>query len=314
MPSDSPLTSRRPPHPLALALIERLHARTGAAILETGAGSGRNTRALEAAGFTVVSPENAASHGCAGALSSHALLHGTPSTIARDLESIARALEPGAPFYATFGSVHDARFGQGQEREPGVYAALSGDEAGVAHTFFDRARLETLLAARFIVEALDERDVDRIAGSWAHERAPLAGAVHWFALARLGASGGVRALRRDDVPSWLAMRRELWPQAEAGELAAEADAIVAVERDERAFVYENDAGELDGMLELSLRSVADGCSGSPVPFVEGWYVRPQSRRRGIGRALIEAAIRWARAHGFDELASAQFHMPLISGQ
>jgi aminoglycoside 6'-N-acetyltransferase I len=42
---------------------------------------------------------------------------------------------------------------------------------------------------------------------------------------------------------------------------------------------------------------------SPVPFVEGWYVEPAWQRRGIGRALIEAAEARAREAGCTELAS-----------
>jgi aminoglycoside 6'-N-acetyltransferase I len=57
------------------------------------------------------------------------------------------------------------------------------------------------------------------------------------------------------------------------------------------------------MLELELRSVAEGCDGSPVPYVEAWYVAPEMRRRGAGRALIEAAREWARERGYRELAS-----------
>ncbi len=57
------------------------------------------------------------------------------------------------------------------------------------------------------------------------------------------------------------------------------------------------------MLELSLRSVAEGCRDSPVPYVEGWYVAPEGRRQGIGRALVAGAEAWARGRGFTELAS-----------
>jgi aminoglycoside 6'-N-acetyltransferase I len=79
--------------------------------------------------------------------------------------------------------------------------------------------------------------------------------------------------------------------------------MLAGTNDARAFVYENAAGDLEGMLELSLRSAAEERSGSPVPFIEAWYVREQARGRGVGRALVDAAQRWARAHGFGKTAS-----------
>jgi aminoglycoside 6'-N-acetyltransferase I len=40
-----------------------------------------------------------------------------------------------------------------------------------------------------------------------------------------------------------------------------------------------------------------------VPFIEGWYVDPATRGRGIGQALIHAAEAYARAAGHQEIAS-----------
>jgi len=177
----SPEPARRPPHPLALELIERLRDRPGARVLEVGAGSGRNTRALAAAGLVLSRLSDA--RPCAAGLTTHALLHGTPRSIAEQLAAIARALEPGAPLYATFGSIRDARYGAGDSPEPYVYTPVEGDEAGVAHTYFDEGRLRTLLGPHFTIESAREVDVDEIAGSWAHPSAPLRGAVHWFVVA-----------------------------------------------------------------------------------------------------------------------------------
>lgn len=178
MSPDSPEHgSIRPPHPLCLALVERLRERPRADVFEIGSGSGRNTRALLAAGFTV----NATLGPYAGALSTHALLHGTPDEIRESLHAIARALEPDAPFYVTFGSVRDARCGEGTRVADHAFAPTHGDEAGVVHAFFDEKRLRAMLEEHFVIESLHERDVDEVAGSWAHRERPLRGAVHWFA-------------------------------------------------------------------------------------------------------------------------------------
>jgi aminoglycoside 6'-N-acetyltransferase I len=100
------------------------------------------------------------------------------------------------------------------------------------------------------------------------------------------------------------MRQALWPGADANELAEEVAAYFA-ERGPLAMVLLCEAEDAvpAGMIELSLRSHADGCRSSPVPFVEGWYVAPDARRQGVGAALMAAAEAWARAGGYSELAS-----------
>ncbi|MGC8486529.1 MAG: hypothetical protein ACP5O6_13000 [Candidatus Baltobacteraceae bacterium] len=170
----------RAAHPLARALIARLPS--GARVLEIGHGSGRNHRALEAAGLEVLhfGAATAAAREAAGALSTHALLHGTPVEIAALLAQIAGGLADAAPFFATFGSRRDARFGAGSPLGPTTFAPATGDERGVAHTYYDEATLRSAVQEHFAIEDLREVEVDAIAGGWAHVRAPLRGAVHWF--------------------------------------------------------------------------------------------------------------------------------------
>lgn len=68
-------------------------------------------------------------------------------------------------------------------------------------------------------------------------------------------------------------------------------------------VWEREAAGLGGFISYSLRPWADGCESSPVPFIEGWWVAPDLRHRGVGRALVIAVEEWCRAHGHDELGS-----------
>src|SRR4029453_18419193 len=57
-------------------------------------------------------------------------------------------------------------------------------------------------------------------------------------------------------------------------------------------------------VEASKRvDYVNGTSSSPVAFVEGVYVEPAARDRGVARALVSAVEDWAEAEGCAELAS-----------
>jgi aminoglycoside 6'-N-acetyltransferase I len=106
----------------------------------------------------------------------------------------------------------------------------------------------------------------------------------------------VRPARPEDREAWAAMRARLWPDEDPQELAAElADAR------EADFVAEA-KGRLVGFVELAVRNYAEGATG-PAPYVEGIWVEPDHRRRGVASALLAAAEGWARAQGFGHLGS-----------
>ena len=63
------------------------------------------------------------------------------------------------------------------------------------------------------------------------------------------------------------------------------------------------AGGVVGFVELSVRGYAAGCDSDRVGYLEGWYVTPAWRRRGIGRALLQGGEQWAREQGCREFGS-----------
>jgi aminoglycoside 6'-N-acetyltransferase I len=115
-------------------------------------------------------------------------------------------------------------------------------------------------------------------------------------------STSVREFEAADWQEWQRMRCALWPDASAAEHAADMDAWL-LRSDTVVVVCARASGGLCGFAEAGSRLYADGCRTSPVAFLEGWYVDAGSRRSGIGRALLEAVEAWARARGFQELAS-----------
>jgi aminoglycoside 6'-N-acetyltransferase I len=113
----------------------------------------------------------------------------------------------------------------------------------------------------------------------------------------------IRPVTSADRGAWQRMRQDLWLDKEehaseierffAGELREPLEVLMAFDDEERAI----------GFIELSIRPYAEGCATNRVAFIEGWYVEPSSRQRGVGATLVKAAEAWGRAQGCIELGS-----------
>ena len=106
---------------------------------------------------------------------------------------------------------------------------------------------------------------------------------------------------REYLTAWEAMRRELYGEIPADEMAR--DALRLIDSPEENCVVACDGDEPVGFAEMSLRKYVDGCASSPVAYLEGIYIVPASRGRGAGRLLFEAVERWAVDEGCREFAS-----------
>lgn len=103
---------------------------------------------------------------------------------------------------------------------------------------------------------------------------------------------------------WLLLRTALWPATVPPEHLSEMAAFCAKpDRFAQFIAYDGIHSPL-GMIEVALRSDhVNGTSTSPVAFLEGIYVIPSHRKRGVARALVAHAERWARSAGCSEFAS-----------
>jgi len=115
----------------------------------------------------------------------------------------------------------------------------------------------------------------------------------------------VRPVRRSDAAAWRVMRQALWPGGSEAEHAEEIEEFFSGKAREplAVLIAEDVAGNALGFAELSIRPSAEQCRTDHVGFLEGWFVVPEARRRGVGRRLVEAAENWARSQGCVELAS-----------
>jgi aminoglycoside 6'-N-acetyltransferase I len=113
----------------------------------------------------------------------------------------------------------------------------------------------------------------------------------------------VRRVSADDDAEWVRLRDALWPGLSAETHAADIAEFRKHPKTQPVFVIDRENGLLGGFLESGTRSYAEGCETSPVGYIEGWYVDPDLRQAGWGRALVVAAESWARSCGYGEIAS-----------
>ncbi|MFV9506857.1 MAG: GNAT family N-acetyltransferase [Oscillochloridaceae bacterium umkhey_bin13] len=119
----------------------------------------------------------------------------------------------------------------------------------------------------------------------------------------------IRAVAPADAAEWLRLRLALWPDDAAEEHRAAIEPLLSGTVPppdptlQAALVWVRPTGGLGGLIELGLRQYAEGCDDGPIAYLEGWYVDPDLRGTGVGRALVAAAEHWARRQGCRQLAS-----------
>jgi aminoglycoside 6'-N-acetyltransferase I len=115
----------------------------------------------------------------------------------------------------------------------------------------------------------------------------------------------VRPATRADAGDWLRMRQALWPEGDEPEHAGEIEGFFtgALRTPLEVLLAVDDSDAVVGVAELSIRGYAEDCTTDRVAYLEGWYVEPEARRRGVGRALVAAAEAWGRSQGCVEFGS-----------
>ena len=108
-----------------------------------------------------------------------------------------------------------------------------------------------------------------------------------------------------DVEPWAQLRLALWPHHSLEDHRAELSRAFFSENAEAvAYIARNAANDAVGFAEATLRhDYVNGCSSSPVLFLEGIYVRPVDRRKGIAGLLCNAVADWGKSLGCVEFGS-----------
>lgn len=111
----------------------------------------------------------------------------------------------------------------------------------------------------------------------------------------------VREATEQDISGWLEMRKQLWKPDDGDDFSIEVQRILAAPN-QTAFLALLDS-QIAGFSEISIRTYADGCKTNNVGYLEGIYVKPEFRRRGISRFLLSKCIEWFESQGCSEMAS-----------
>ncbi len=112
----------------------------------------------------------------------------------------------------------------------------------------------------------------------------------------------IRQADLKDVQEVAALALLLWPEHTLQELQEEFESFLS---DSACGVFLSiQDGRPAGFAQVQLRhDYVEGTSTSPVGYLEGIYVRPEYRGRGLARGLVAACEAWARDQACREFAS-----------
>ena len=106
----------------------------------------------------------------------------------------------------------------------------------------------------------------------------------------------------NEIAEWLSLRCKLWSDSPEEDHLSEIRSILERPETQRVFLAQVD-GKPAGFAEASIRPFVEDCRSDRIGYLEGWYVLPAYRRKGIGGDLVRAAENWARENGCEEMAS-----------
>lgn len=85
-------------------------------------------------------------------------------------------------------------------------------------------------------------------------------------------------INNENAQVWVEMARRLWPDYNAKDLQQILFRNLK-SPNHKHWLCVNSAGEVIGFIDLSLRhDYVEGCSTTPVGYIEGLYVRPEHRK------------------------------------
>lgn len=108
----------------------------------------------------------------------------------------------------------------------------------------------------------------------------------------------IREATAADIENWVALRHALWPHHDPEKLRSEADRVLT-SPDEICMLTFDSRARAVGFIEGAIYQGGD----DPYGHVEGWYVDPGFRRKGLGRKLVGQLEHWCLHRSIRTLTS-----------
>lgn len=112
----------------------------------------------------------------------------------------------------------------------------------------------------------------------------------------------IRSATPQDAPAVARLMCALWPDHSMDEMLEEAAELLKTP--ESLIALWEEEGRAEAFAQCGLRhDYVEGTETSPVGYLEGVYVSPALRHRGVARTLVDCCADWARKQGCAEFAS-----------
>ncbi len=110
-------------------------------------------------------------------------------------------------------------------------------------------------------------------------------------------------LSHENIEEWGQLRNLLWPNHPVNEHVKDGISMIASDNS-ISFLLCDDNGKFAGFADASIRNdYVNGCSHSPVAYLEGIFILDEYRQLGLSKLLVDAVENWGKIHGCLELAS-----------
>ncbi|MGK0705570.1 aminoglycoside 6'-N-acetyltransferase [Yokenella regensburgei] len=125
----------------------------------------------------------------------------------------------------------------------------------------------------------------------------------------------IKLMDETSLNTWLGLRNQLWPEHSCEEHIREGHNIVSCPDKYVSFLVINNQGRAVAFADAAIRyDYVNGCESSPVVYLEGIFVIPEQRGRGIAKRLVAAVQGWGVTKGCTEMASDALLDNFISHQ